>query len=78
MTHAFRSLLQMDFGSAFKYNPISIPLFFGILVYIILGTTDILFDKTYILKFEAFLRNKYMLILYAIIFLCGLFLNNVI
>lgn len=78
MTHAFRALLRMDLCSAFNHNPLSVPLFFGILVYFILGTADILFDKTYIIRFESFLCKKYMLILYALLFVYGLFSNNVL
>ena len=52
MTRAFKAILQMDFANAYKYNVFSLPLFAGILVYVVLAIVDIIFDKNFIYKIE--------------------------
>ena len=66
MTRAFIAILKLDFTRAFRYNYISIPLFFGIVLYCILLTIDI-FCKTELTdSFERILSKKQ---LYPIYFL---------
>lgn len=52
MSRAFLSILQLDFAGACKYNLLSIPLFFGILVYVVLALVDVVFDKNYVYRIE--------------------------
>lgn len=77
MTRAFRSILVFDFCSAVRYNVLSIPIFIGIIIYILFGFTDIIFGKEYIRKFEKILSNKYMYILYFVLLLAGGYINGV-
>ena len=77
MTRAFRALLLFDFCSAAEHNVLSIPLFVGTVIYILLGLADIIFDKEYIRKFEKILSNKYMYVLYLVLLLAGGYINGV-
>ena len=76
MTNAFRSILVLDFSAAFEYNVLSIPLFIAIIIYSLLGFTDIIFDKNYIRNLENILSKKYMYLLYGAILLISMYYNN--
>ena len=76
MTRGFISILELDILSAFKYNVLSIPLFFGTLIYFILALLDIFTSKSFISRLEKFLLKKYMFVIYFIILIISSFLNN--
>lgn len=77
MTRGFISILNFDFKTAFEYNVLSIPLFFGIAIYVLLSLIDIIFDKNYIYIIETQLAKKYMYLIYTIILIIATVLNNI-
>ena len=77
MTRAFICILQFDFAAALKLNVLSIPLFAGIVIYVIILFADILSGKNYLQIAEKFLSKKYMYPVYIIILAIGCYLNNV-
>lgn len=78
MTRAFIYILKLDFVSAIRYNVLSVPLFVGILFYVVLFTIDIFLNKNYIKILEKFLSKKYMYIIYFVILLISAILNNLL
>ncbi len=78
MTRAFISILHLDFVSAFKYNVLSIPLFFAIALYCFILVVDILFSKNFVEVFEKQLSKKYMYIFYIVILMFSALINNVL
>ncbi len=66
MTRGFIAILQLDFISAFQYNPLSIPVFVGIIVYAFCSVADSLLDKDYVLKMEILLTKTSMFFIYVI------------
>ncbi len=76
MTRGFISILNLEFAKAIKYNVLSIPLFFGIVIYFILCIIDILLNKNFIFNFEKFLSKKYMFIVYILIIIVAYIFNN--
>ncbi len=77
MTRAFISILKLDFLEALEYNALSIPLFFGIFIYVLLFFSDILWNKNNAEKFEAILGRKYMYVIYATLLILNVFLKNI-
>ncbi len=78
MTRAFISILQLDLVSAFYYNVLSIPLFFGIVIYTLFLIIDIVFSKNLLYSFENFLSKKFMFLVYILLLLGGAYLNNIL
>lgn len=75
MTRAFISILKFDFKSAIEYNVLSVPLFFGICIYLFIFVSDILLSKNNIEKIDVFLSRKYMLAVYLMILLLSAYIN---
>lgn len=76
LTRAFICILQLDFVSATKYNVLSIPLFFSIVIYLLIYFFDILLSKNNIKKIEKFLSKKYMYVVYLVILFLSIYFNN--
>lgn len=76
MTRAFISILQLDFISAVKYNVLSVPLFFGIVIYCLFLQTDIIFGSKLIVATEKILSKRYMHIIFFSVLLLGAVINN--
>lgn len=76
MTRAFICILKFDFADALKLNVLSIPLFAGITIYVILLLTDILSGKNYLEIAEKFLSKKYMYPVYITVLCIGYYFNN--
>jgi hypothetical protein len=77
MSRGFICILSGDFISAFKYNVLSIPIFLGIVGYLILFFIDIFFSKNSVKKVEQFLSKKYMFVVYFVILVFCTILNNI-
>lgn len=60
MTRAFLAILRLDFRSAFRYHVLSIPLFAGIVAYVVLLLMDLAFDSRWIEAAERVLASKLM------------------
>ena len=75
LTRGFVAILQLDFRMAFRYNVLSVPLFFGILLYAFFCMIDILFNCNWIDKIELQCRKPYMIIFFFIVFLLSTYLN---
>ena len=78
LTRGFICILNLNFISAIKYNVLSIPLFLGIFVYLLIFFFDILLSKNNIEKVEKFMSKKYMCVLYLCILILSTYLNNVV
>lgn len=78
MTRAFICILKFDFISAINYNVLSLPLFFGIVIYLITFFFDILLGKDNVEKMEMLLSKKYMYIIYIITLISSLYINKLI
>ena len=76
LTRGFISILKLDFVSACRYNILSVPLFFGIALYCILGVADAVFNTDYIEKIEHILSRKYMFAVYGVMLIVSVILNN--
>ena len=76
LTRGFICILRLDFLSATKYNVLSVPLFFGIVFYILIIFFDILLSKNNIKKVDKFLSNRYMYIVYILILAISIYFNN--
>lgn len=72
------SILQLDLYSAVKHNVLSIPIFFGIVVYVILLTVDIVFNKAWVNKMRAQMMKRYMFAVYLAVFILGLIINRIL
>lgn len=77
LTRAFIAVLHFDFRKATALHVLSVPIFFGIVVYCFFCMIDIVFQKEFITKIERQLGKKYMLVLYTVILLCSFFWNRV-
>ena len=78
LTRGFICILELDFKKATQYNVLSIPLFIGILLYMMLVFIDIIFSKDYVEWLEKILSKKYMLAVYISILIISTFLNKII
>lgn len=78
LTRGFICILELDFKKATQYNVLSIPLFIGILLYMMLVFIDIIFSKDYVEWLEKILSKKYMLAVYISILIISNFLNKII
>ena len=67
LTRGFICILEMDFIEATKYNLLSIPIFIGIAVYVLVLLTDVLFGKNNIKIIEKIISKWYMFVLYFVI-----------
>ncbi len=77
MTRGFLSIINLDFRSAFQYNVLSIPLFFGILFYGFFAFFDVVFDTNFIFHIEKILGKRYMFIVYIMALIIATFLKNI-
>lgn len=78
LTRGFICILELDFKKATQYNILSIPLFIGISLYMMLVFVDIIFSKDYVTLLEKILSKKYMLAVYISILIISTFLNKII
>lgn len=69
MSRAFLSILKFDFSKALQYNFLSIPLFFGIILYVVFLFADLLFFTNLRKKLAALLSHPLSLTLYIILIL---------
>ncbi len=76
MTRGFVSILKLDFASACKYNILSVPIFICVLIYALLAVIDVAFDKSYVIKVERIMVNKYMFILYGAFIIVSVLINE--
>ncbi len=76
MTRGFICILQLKFVSAMEYNVLSIPLFFGIMLYLFMCFFDILFGKNVIEKIEKILSKKHMYIVYVAVLFLSIYFND--
>lgn len=76
LTRAFICILEFDFISAIEYNVLSLPLFFGIVFYVLIFILDILLSKNNIQKIDNFLSKKYMYVVYIVALIISLYYNN--
>ncbi len=76
MTRGFISILNLDFLSALRYNVLSVPLFLGIVLYIVFSLIDFFCDKNYIYIIESQMSKKYMYLIYTAILIIAAILNN--
>ena len=67
MTRAFRSIIRLDFYSAFKYNILSIPIFILLITILILDIIDLVFKKNYITKLFNIIKKNYLIIIILLI-----------
>ena len=70
-------ILRLDFASAIHHHVLSIPLFFGALVYLLIFGFDIFFSKNNAEKIERFLAKKYMYLVYVFILFLSVCYNRV-
>ena len=75
MVACFICMLKTDFYGAAKYNILSIPLFFGVVVYCFLCFADVIFKKDYIFILEKYMSKKYMYPIYGIIIVVSYAIN---
>ena len=76
LTRGFICILKLEFLSAMEYNVLSIPLFFSIVIYLLIYSIDILFGKNRVSKIENILSKKFMFVLYIVILLFSSYFNN--
>ncbi len=76
MTRAFICILEFNFLEAIKYNVLSIPVFFGIVIYFLLTMIDIFFDKQCVKAIDSCLAKKYMFFVYIAILTVSTYMNN--
>ena len=77
MSRGFVAIFHLDFAKALRCNALSIPLFFGIVLYCGVFAIDLIFDKNNLEKVEAFMVKKYMFAIYVLILIVATVLNNV-
>ncbi|MFI3261155.1 MAG: DUF2752 domain-containing protein [bacterium] len=76
LTRSFRAILNLDFKTAFNYNYLGIPIFFGIIILFILLIYDVLtFKFTFTKKILDFCDKQYKFILFIIIIM--FIINNI-
>lgn len=78
LTHAFICIFQLDFVTAIKYNVLSVPLFFSIILYLLVYFFDIILCKNNIEKIETFLAKKWMYPIYLLILFLSTYFNKFI
>lgn len=76
LTRGFISVLKFDFSAATDYNVLSVPLFIGISLYALLCVSDILFSRNDVERVEGLCRKKCALIIFLLIFLASICLNQ--
>ena len=75
LTRGFLAILRFDFFSAYNYNILSIPLFFGIMMYSLLCISDIIFNRSDIEKIEHQCKKPYMIIFFVLLFVLCTYIN---
>lgn len=78
LTRAFICIVNFDFVSSIRYNVLSVPLFLGIVIYVVTLIFDILLSKNNIRKTELFLSKKYMYLVYIIILALSMYVNKIL
>lgn len=69
LTHAFKSLLNLDLIGAINNNIISIPLFISVILFYILYFVDLIFKKNILVRIYDGFSKHYILIIIVIIIL---------
>ncbi len=76
LTRGFMAILRLDPGAAIACNPLSIPLFLGIVIYTVLAVLDVTFQCTFVAAMERVLANKYLLPIYVLLLIGVTLWNN--
>ncbi len=71
------ALLKLDYRAAWEANSLTIPLFVGILVYMICRTTDRFFHGHITEHIDSQLKKTYMWILYGMTMVLVTIINNI-
>ena len=75
LTRGFIAILHLDFKEATRCHVLSVPLFFGIVIYAILCISDILLERDDLGRMSKLCGRKYMFIVYGIILVFSAFFN---
>lgn len=76
LTRGFIAIIKLDFHTATSYNVLSLPIFIGIVLYVLLLVIDILFHKKTVEKLEVFMKKKFMILVYIMMLIFSTILNN--
>ena len=78
LSRGFLAILSLELKKATQYHVLSIPLFIGIIIYALLCFSDIFLDRNDLERISKFFQKKYMFILYLIILLLSVYLNQIL
>lgn len=76
LTRSFRSILNLDFINAFKYNILGIPLFILCIIYTILLIKDIITGEGTANKWIIRIFSKYYILIICL-FIISMVINNI-
>ena len=76
LTRSFRSILNLDFINAFKYNILGIPLFILCIIYTILLIKDIITGEGTANKWIIRIFSKYYILIICL-FVISMVINNI-
>ena len=76
LTRSFRSILNLDFINAFKYNILGIPLFILCIIYIILLIRDVVIGSDKGNKLVLYIFSKYYILIICL-FIISMIINNI-
>lgn len=76
LTRSFRSILNLDFINAFKYNILGIPLFILCIIYTILLIKDIITGKGSANEWIIKIFSKYYIFIICL-FVISMIINNI-
>ena len=76
LTRSFRSVLNLDFINAFKYNILGIPLFILCIIYTILLIKDIITGKDATNGWIIKIFSKYYILIICL-FIISMIINNI-
>lgn len=76
LTRSFRSILNLDFTNAFKYNILGIPLFILCIIYIILLIRDVIIGSDKGNKLVLYIFSKYYILIICL-FIISMVINNI-
>lgn len=76
LTRSFRSILNLDFIQAFKYNILGIPLFILCIIYIILLIKDVIIGSDKGNKLVLYIFSKYYILIICL-FIISMIINNI-
>jgi hypothetical protein len=76
LTRSFRSILNLDFINAFKYNILGIPLFILCIIYIILLIRDVIIGSDKGNKLVLYIFSKFYILIICL-FIISMIINNI-